>query len=107
MSAFDKIKSLLKNRSLADDGSKELAKEWLALLDTEKEMRELLNNKGFKKMLDFMKRDFIARMQEIVNQDPELKAIKRMFIRTVGVQGTEERFTKYFEEFLEEPAGEK
>ena len=103
MDVFGKLKEMLGKGEFANDGSRELAEQWLRDLHNEKEMHSLLVNKGFKLILDHMKRDFVARVQELVMEDPELKAIKRMFVRTVGQKGTEERITKYIEQYLEDP----
>jgi len=100
---IDKLRDLLSKKQLEDDGSRELAQGWLDLLSTSKEMQGLLVNPAFQHMLERMKKDFIVRMAELVDKDPELKAIKRMFIRTVGMKGAEERVKKLVVEYLEEP----
>lgn len=96
--------ALFKKELDTRDGSEELAKEWLDLLDGQEELQSLLQNKAFKQMLDGMTRDFKSRMHELVMKDPELLAIKKMFIRTVGLRDAEAQITKQVVEYLQEEA---
>jgi len=103
---MDKLKKLLAGGELADDGSKELAQGWLQLVAESKDMQALLQNGAFKSVLTQLEKDFIARMQKIVSGDAELSAIKRMFVRTVGLQDADRRIDRLVVEFLEEPPEE-
>lgn len=94
----------LTGNELPQDGSQELAKEWLTLLDGQEDLQALLQNKAFKKMTDAMQRDFKARMNELVMKDPELSAIKKMFVRTIGLRDAEALIEKQVVEYLQEEA---
>ncbi len=101
MAIRDILKSLLPN--LADDGSRELAQNWADLLDDAGEITALLSNPAFQKILGRLRNDFRGRMLVLVNNDPELKAMHKMFIRTVGLAGAKEQIEKTVEELMEEP----
>lgn len=102
MNIKETLKSLLTGNTLQNDGSKELASEYLALVENQEDLSALLQNKAFLKMLDYLERDFISRMQTLVQSDSELTAIKRMFIRTVGLKDAEAIIEKKMKQFLEE-----
>jgi hypothetical protein len=102
MNIKETLKSLLSGSDLKNDGSKELASEYLALVENQEDLNTLLQNKAFLKMLDYLERDFVSRMQAIVQSDSELSAIKRMFIRTVGLKDAEAIIEKKMKQFLEE-----
>lgn len=87
---------------LADDGSKEVAQQYIDAMQQEVEMHGLIHNPGFQKLLDLLKSDFVSRVQKLVESDPELRATKRMFVRTIGSQGAEEQIKKHIEEYLEQ-----
>src|SRR3990172_1967196 len=103
MNPIDKLRKLLQGDQLENDGSKELAEGWLELLNDSQEMQGLLANKTFQSILGRMEKDFLSRMNQLVESDPELRATKRMFIRTIGLRGAEERIQKLVIDYLEEP----
>jgi hypothetical protein len=96
---YDKIKTLLP--SLADDGSKEMAEQFMDIIGDVAEKEELLNNKGFKRLLDQMRGDFRRRLLVLIAQDPELKALRTMFIRTTGLVGAQEQIETSIQELIE------
>ena len=102
MGVIDKIKHILRSDEW-DQQSKDLAKEWKGLLEDSQELQTLLANKGFQKILEQMRADFKQRMQIVVETDPELRSIRNVFIRTVGMVGAEEQIDKMLDEFLDEP----
>lgn len=94
--------SLIRNKELPQDGSEELAKEWLSILSNQEELNALLSNKAFKQIQKNLERDFKARMATLVASDPELAAIKKMFIRTVGLKDAESKIEKQMVEYLQQ-----
>jgi len=100
MSILDRIVGL-KDQFL-DDGSKELLDVYMEAIEDEGEAQALLANTAFKKMLEAMRRDFKQRMYQIVEEDPELKQIKNVFLRTIGKQGAEKQIEKILDEFIDE-----
>lgn len=99
MAIYDKLKGLIPG--LADDGSKELAKQWLALMENSSEATALLRDPAFKRLIDQMRKDFRERLLAVVEKDPELKAMHRMFVRTVGLSGAEEQIERSINELIE------
>jgi hypothetical protein len=102
MTIFDKLKSIVRSNDW-DDESKALAKEWQAQLQESVEIASLVKHPGFSVILEQMKSDFKSRMRTVVSEDPELRAIRNMFIRTVGAKGTEDAVNSMLDEFLDEP----
>jgi len=102
MSVFDKIKYIIGSNEW-DEQSKDLAKEWQSLLKDSQDIQILLTNKGFQKILQQLRTDFKQRMQVVVDSDPELRSIRNMFIRTLGMAGADEQIEKMLDEFLDEP----
>lgn len=103
MLLFDRIKGMIAKGEFANDGSLELAQQWSELLEDERIMESLLSNPAFQKILKSLKADFVSRITTLVDNDPELRAIKRMFIRTVGLSGAKERIREHIESFIENP----
>lgn len=102
MTVYDRIKSLIP-RLDDDDGSKKLAESWLGLISDASEIHELLNQKTFRKIIAQMRADFRARLEVKIEDDPELKAMRRMFIRTIGLSGAEEQISKALDEMIDGP----
>lgn len=96
---YDKLKSLIP--TYADDGSKELANQWLDAMRGAGEVRELLQNPGFQRVIGQMRADFSERLLTLVNSDPELRAMRKMFVRTIGLSGAEEQIAKSIEGLIE------
>ena len=100
-SIFAKLKEL--KAGLVDwDGSREVAKQYEDWVQLEADVRALLNTDGFKHLLELMRSDFTARLQEVISKDSELKAMKRMFVRTLGTQGAEQEVTRIINEIVDE-----
>lgn len=99
MSMYDKLKGLIPG--LADDGSKELAKQWLDLIKDSTEAQSLLADPAFQRLILQMRRDFKERILAIVDKDPELKAMHRMFVRTVGLAGATDQIERSINELVE------
>lgn len=96
-----KIMALLP--SLQDDGSRELVKQWASILDDAGEIESLMVHPAFKRILDQTRLDFKKRLSTLIENDPELKAMRRMFIRTTGLSGASEQIEKALNEMVEEP----
>lgn len=105
MSMYDKLKGLIP--SFADDGSKELANQWLDLVASATEAHSLLNEPAFKRLIAQMRGDFEERLLKLVDQDPELKAMRRVFIRTIGLAGASEQIERSIEELVERSEGDQ
>jgi hypothetical protein len=100
MSLRDKIKVAAK-RLNPYDGSLEAVTEWERIIDDEKEMEVLLQQAGFRSLIDAMAREFRARLEEVIKNDPELTAQKRMFDRTLGLKGAKKEINKIVDELIE------
>lgn len=96
---YDKLKGLIPG--LANDGSQELAKQWLDLITSSSDAASLLNDPAFKRLIARMRGDFKERVLQLVDKDPELKAMQRMFVRTVGLAGAQEQIERSIEELIE------
>lgn len=99
MNISERLRKLLP--SLENDGSKELANQYMALLKNAEDMASLMQNESFARILDRMKEDFKMRVDKLVRTDPELAAMKRMFIRTVGLKGAEAKIEAAISEYID------
>lgn len=99
MNISERLRKLLP--SLENDGSKELAAQYVTLLKNAEDMASLMQNESFAKILDRMKEDFKMRVDKLVRTDPELAAMKRMFIRTVGLKGAEAKIEAAISEYID------
>lgn len=99
MNISERLRKLLP--SLENDGSKELANQYMALLKNAEDMASLMQNESFARILDRMKEDFKTRVDKLVRTDPELAAMKRMFIRTVGLKGAEAKIEAAISEYID------
>lgn len=99
MNISERLRKLLP--SLENDGSKELAAQYVTLLKNAEDMASLMKNESFAKILDRMKEDFKMRVDKLVRTDPELAAMKRMFIRTVGLKGAEAKIEAAISEYID------
>ncbi len=102
MHVIERVRALINSSSLEDDGSKELALSWEKMLQTEEDLQALLSNKAFLKILQSLRTDFKNRLRIILEGDKELQAIKKMFIRTIGLKETEKQIEKVMDDFLED-----
>jgi len=87
--------------SLADDGSREMADSWMKIAHESQEMSALLTNSAFAGLLGKMKADFMARVDTLVKKDPELAAMKRMFVRTIGLKGAEKKIAESIDAYID------
>lgn len=101
LSIFDRIKAL-KTNLISWDGSYEVADQFAEWVKLEKDIKTLLDSDGFQRLMSLMRQDFHGRLQEIISNDPELKAMKRMFVRTIGTQGAESEVTRIIDEIVDE-----
>lgn len=101
MSIFGKIKAL-KNQLVDWDGSREVADQYSEWVRSEKDMQTLLNSDGFQRLVELMRADFSGRLKSVIDNDSELKAMKRMFVRTLGTQGAEREVNRIIDEMVDE-----
>ena len=99
MGIYEKLRDLIP--TLADDGSKEAAQQWLDIIGSASEMDALRQNPAFRKLLDQMRGDFTTRVLQLVAKDPELSAMRLMFVRTLGLKGAEEQISKSIASLVE------
>lgn len=99
MSHANELKSRL--GQLENDGSRQLAESHILALDEAKMMGELLTNKTFAAILDRMKVDMRKRLLDLIAQDPDLAAMKRMFERTIGVAASESKIEEVIKTIVE------
>ncbi len=99
MNISERLRKLLP--ALENDGSKELATQYMNLLKNAEDMASLMQNESFARILDRMKEDFKMRVDKLVRTDPELAAMKRMFIRTVGLKGAEAKIEAAISEYID------
>lgn len=88
---------------LENDGSKEVALSYLSTLEEAEQMESLLQNKTFSLVIGKMKMDMRSRLSDVVKNDPELNAMKRMLARTIGLRGAEAQIEQVIDEFLDSP----
>lgn len=96
---YDKLKGLIPG--FADDGSKEVAKQWLDLMQDAAEAQSLLAEPAFKRLVSQMRHDFRERLLAVIEKDPELKAMHKMFVRTVGLAGATDQIERSINELVE------
>jgi hypothetical protein len=99
---LDRLKEMLPQ--LDDDGSKQLAEQYMELIEQEKEMESLAVHKGFQKILAIMKSDFKDKLKVTIKKDPELNEIRKMFVRVVGLHGSEVVVEEILNDLLEPEA---
>lgn len=97
---IEKIRKI--KAQLLNDGSKEIAEGHIETLIAAEEMEVLLRNTAFTKILEKMKTDMTVRLRVLVEKDPELAAMKRMFIRTIGLRGASARIEETLSAFIED-----
>ena len=100
MSLRDKIKVAM-NKLNPYDGSLSVVSEWERVVEDEEEMRVLLNNDAFRSLIDTMAMEFRVRLDEVIAEDCELSAQKRMFERTLGLNGAKKQINKIVDELIE------
>lgn len=97
---LDRLKNLIPE--LDDrDGSKQLAEQYMELVEQEKEMESLVTHKGFQKILAIMKSDFKEKLKQVIKEDPELNELRKMFIRVNGLRGSEQMVEEILNELVE------
>jgi hypothetical protein len=99
MNLIDKLRAIMD--SLADDGSRERAREWERIIKDADEMRELLANPTFQKLIGGVQGQLKARLLKLIDEDPELRALMNLLISTIGLQETSKRIEKSVDQLLE------
>lgn len=99
MNLLDKLRAIMD--SLADDGSRERAKEFERIVKDASEMDELLQNSTFQKIISNVQGRLKARLIVLIDEDPELKALRNLLISTVGLQAASARIEKAVDELLD------
>lgn len=84
------------------DGSMQMAEEWERVIADEEQMRVLLNYEAFKGLIDQMAAEFKARLEDVIAEDHELVAMKKMFDRTLGLTGAKKEINKIVDSLIEE-----
>ncbi len=85
---------------LEPDGSRDVAEGWVDTLLKAGEIDELLRNKAFARVVESIRFDARQRLAELIKSDPELVAMQKLLVRTVGRQRQAEIVEKTIEEFL-------
>lgn len=98
MNIIDRLRAIIS--SLPDDGSREVAKQWESIVTDAAEMTELLSNPTFKKIIEGTQAEMRKRLNELVAKDPELKAMRNLIIRTVGLEASRSRIEASIEDYL-------
>lgn len=101
MSVLDRLKKIIGDPNLADDGSRELAKAWVENIEDAKHLDSLMENPAFKNILEGLRSEFRDRMLELVAKDPELSAMRHVFIRLIGLDKTENRIEEYIDAIMD------
>jgi len=101
MSILDRIK-VMKGSLLQKDGSIEVANQYEDWIRAEKDMSALLKSPGWIRLQEQLEQDLHAGVKKAISNDPELTAIKRMLIRTLGTQGAESAITKIIDKVAKE-----
>lgn len=99
MTIIDKLRAII--GTLPDDGSREVAKQWESIVTDAAEMSELLANPTFKKLVESVEAEMRKRLNDLVSQDPELKAMRNLLIRTTGLVVSRERVEHAIEAYLQ------
>lgn len=99
MNILDRIRAIIK--SLPDDGSIELAKEWEQLAIESGEMRELMAHPAFTRIISYQQEMLATRLRALIESDPELRALRGVLARTVGLKAAEEKIEATIKTFTE------
>jgi len=101
MNILDRIKAM-KGSLVQWDGSIDVAKQYEDWIRAEADMKSLLATDGWKRLQEQLIQDLHAGLKKAISADPELTAIKRMLVRTLGTQGAQEAVTKIVDEIAQE-----
>ena len=101
MHIIDRIREM-KGSLVEWDGSKEVVKQYEDWIQAEVDMAALLNTDGWKRLQEQLIQDLQAGVKVAIARDPELSAIKRMLIRTLGTQGAADAITKVVDDIAHE-----
>ena len=89
--------------SLVDwDGSHQVAAQYEEWIEAESDMKSLLATKGWQRLQGQLVQDLQAGVKKAIADDPELSAIKRMLVRTLGTQGASDAVTKVVDDIANE-----
>lgn len=85
-----------------DDGSREKALRFIDQLNLAEEMESLLSSSpAFKKVVENITSDLRSRLTDLVDKDPELKALKNVLTQTLGSKNASARIKAEIESYLE------
>lgn len=71
--------------SLADDGSREVVARIGATITDAEELRGLLENPSFQKVIRGIQDSMKTRLLECIEEDPDLRAMMNLLNQTIGV----------------------
>ncbi len=98
MSVISRIKELMPKLDKSD-GSVQVAEQWIEAVAKADEIQALMNNAVFSRIIEGHLKDARARMHTLCEADPELRAIRKLLVRTIGREQTarlvEEQVGKY------------
>lgn len=97
MTILDRIK-VMKGSLVNWDGSLDVAKQYEEWVRAEVDMKSLLATSGWKRLQEQLVQDLHAGLKKAIANDPELTAIKRMLVRTLGTQGAEKVVSELIDE---------
>lgn len=101
MHILDKIRDM-KHSLVEWDGSREVAKQYEEWIEAEADMAALLATKGWQRLQEQLIQDMQAGVKKAIAADPELSAIKRMLMRTLGTKGAADAVTKIVDDIANE-----
>lgn len=101
MHIIDRIKAM-KGSLVEWDGSRQVAAQYQEWIEAEGDMKSLLATKGWQRLQEQLIQDLQSGVKKAIADDPELSAIKRMLIRTLGTQGATDAVTKVVDDIAGE-----
>lgn len=98
MNVLEKLKNLIPR--LQDDGSKEVAQSWIESAAKAAEIDQLMSNPVFARILESIRIDAKARLHELAMKDPEITAMRKLLVRTIGRQRSAEQVSQMIDDYL-------
>lgn len=99
MGLVEKLRAIIPR--LPDDGSREAAREYEQLAIEVQDMKRLMQDEGFKRILKLQQDTFTSRLRDLVESDPELRALRVFITRTVGMKAAETNIQEVLKRFAE------
>jgi hypothetical protein len=88
--------------SLADhDGSRERVEQLGSIVDDGEEMRVLLENSAFRKIINTFQEQMKHRLIALIESDPELTALMNVMKRTIGLVHMAEKAEEAIQDIVE------